>query len=206
MSVRNLLLMCFMGPCLLISAGCGGGGGDDPTDFTVVLKPEVLLSGGVDSGGGVAVTAGLPVGDDLSTTSYRIVQSFSVASIPDGATILSAVYQNQQIEVVGDPYATLTPVNMVSTVLGATLGPEDYTPPAVSLMHGTLSDSPTLGLKTVDMSDYIQNLVTNGTSERLDIMLLFEIPDDGDAAFDQATFYGPPRSGDIPGIVVRYVP
>lgn len=199
MGVRSLLAVC-----LLVLVGCGGGGDDGPQEFTVVLKPVASLSGGVDSAGGLSVTPGIVLGDDPTPTTYRIVQSFSVAGIPDGSVVISAIYRNEQVEVVGEPYATLGLVRMISTDLGAALGPEDYTPPGISLLHGTLSDSAALGVRTVDISDFVQNLVTADVTERFDIMLEFSTPDDGDGAFDQAVFYGPPRSGDLPGIVVRY--
>jgi len=195
---------CLFALLFVALVGCGGGGSDGPQVTTLVLNPLSGRSGGVDSGGGVTTTAGAPVGDDPTLKGYRIVQAFSLDEIPAGVEILSAVYQNEQGEVVGEPYATLGVVRVISADIGASLGPEDYAGPGLAVLHGTLSDGASLGVKTLDLTDFVRNQVAAGVESRLDIQLQFDDEHDSDGAFDQAVFYGPARTPEMPGIVVRY--
>lgn len=198
--MRRALLACG----LVVSLASCGGGSSGGGEVTVVLKPLTGLAGAVDSVGTVDTASAVVVGDDLADHGWRIVQAFSLAAIPEGAEILSAVYQNEQLEVVGAPYDTLGIVQMTSTDIGASLGGEDYAPLIFSLIYGTLSGDASLGVKTLDVTDGMRGQIDAGLTDRFDIRLSFTTEEDSDGSFDQAVLYGPARAGDVPGIVVRY--
>lgn len=195
--MRTLLL-----GVVALCVACGGGGGGGSGERTIVLKPMAGLSGGVNSFGGAVTLDVAPVGDDGSLNGYRIIQCFNLDLIPRGVEILSAVYRNEQIQVVGGPYGALQYVVARPCHAGEALDGDDYDS-AYPMFFGAFSQDARQEVKSLDLTTIVELRLGDGDT-RLDLMLAFKDETDGDVSDDFAAFYGRAQDGDVPGIVVRY--
>jgi len=184
--MRRLLatISAVLAPCLL-AAGCGGGGGGPTGPQTLVVHPSAGRSGYVFEGGTVVdlSNASTPVGDNGGDEGMHAVRSFDFPGVPVGAQILSAVYEDEVTFVDGNPFATMGVLRATLTDVGAALDASDYDGPALAVVLGTLVSGPALGVRTLDLTSFLQTYVDGG-SRRLDVMLAFDADTDGDSVAD----------------------
>ena len=144
---------------LLLITACGGGGGGGGAGAVIpaTLDARIYesLSGTIhnDNPGGSIVRYDLWCAGDLSAnTTRRAFYSFIVADLPPGADVQSAVLSTRQYLVVGTPFDTLGEVIVDHVDLGPTLNAPDYAHVQWSLDIGTLSASPDLGRRSLDVT------------------------------------------------------
>lgn len=181
---------------LTLLSGCGCGSEVTPT---AALASERLTLGS-ESGrdgwvaqGGLAVTqstlATLPGTGDFGqgAQSRRQFLSFDLAPLPAGTTVQSAVLSVYQARVDGTPYASHGVVVVDHLVYG-TLDSADYDRPAMTSALGTLSSSPSLALRVLDLTSAVQADLAAGRT-RTQVRLRWNALDrNGDATDDQACF------------------
>ncbi len=93
----------------------------------------------------------------LSNVGWRQLYSFDVASMPATATIMSATLRLYQCNIAGLPYAHLGNVLVDQVDYGNTLSAGAYNGMTVVSNIGTLSTTPTLGYRSLNVSARLQD-------------------------------------------------
>jgi hypothetical protein len=183
------------------------------------IEPQTLeiisvstLDGWAESDGSANSDMGGPLtGDfehDQPGVGYRQFFSFSLADIPDGATIISASLELFQANDYGNPFTDLGNVVVDHLDYGTTLDGADYNMPALTSNIGTLSDNTTEEYKILDVTTYVQ---TDHAAARdySQYRVRFSLQDnDDDGARDSVSFTDAEDSccstGNLPRLVVEY--
>jgi hypothetical protein len=150
---------------VLLLAGCGGSGpgGGGPT--TVVLLTLPADDGYITSDGLVVDDSMIRAGDNAANESRRGFARFSLASVPSGATIVSAVLQLRQAGVTGDPYGSFGNVLVQHVDFGPAVDATDFNSALIGLTPGALSTDATLGTKTIDVTARVSADVVAGRAQ-----------------------------------------
>ena len=209
MRTRLSRVLVLAGATILCAGGCGGsGGGSEPSDTTITINSTPTVDGTVvDTVLVDTSTFALQVGDTSGNSRKRGFLRFSLASIPAGATIGSAVLRVHQSFVFGTPYASLGNVVVDHMRIGSALDLGDFETPAVVV--GTLSSDATLGHKTLDVtSSVVADLAAAlaNTDFRLRASLL---DTDSDGVADDSQWNDAEDTagdGNVPRLVVTYSP
>jgi hypothetical protein len=158
-----------------------GGGGNE-----VVLTSDPLNDGFATQGGGYSAGF-LLVGDETSNDGIVGLHRFPLV-LPAGATVVQAVLETYQFEVIGSPYAGLGDLRVDSIDLddgvGAGLDEGDYSSAAFSTVPGSLSSSSTLGPRSIDVTAAVQADVAAGRANS-DFRIYFQSQTDGNGTEDQ---------------------
>lgn len=168
--------------------------GSSPTgpSTSVTLSSAAAFDGWAQSNGVANASAAGPlVGDAdqiFAGVGYREFYSFDLSAIPAGATIDSATLKLYQANVKGQPYTVLGNVIVDHVDLGTALDGSDYGAPAIASNIGTLSTSPTIEYKTLDVTSSVQADRTVGR-QRSQYRLRFSNKDsNNDGVSDLAQF------------------
>lgn len=186
---------CLLAPSLsaaLLLVACGGGGGSGPATGTGVQKTlffpsAAALDGHVDGFGGIGLGAVGPQTGDTGPTDTRQILSFDHSAIPAGAAIESAVLQIVQANVIGAPFATLGTVQVDHVDYGTTPGAATYAGQTLTAAVGTLSTTPALGGRQLDVVALVRADRLAGRT-RTQLRLQFTTANDGDAFTDAVQF------------------
>ena len=171
-------------------AACGGGASGGPvvevagaTEVTVALEADTALTGTAQKFGAdpAEALAGPMIAGEVVTVSgggggfppfppipiprfgqAKTLVSFDVASIPAGATILSAELAVVQAHVDPDPYGTAGPLLVDHVDLGGAIDSADYDSMALQSVIGALSNNALLAEKRLDVTAQIQADVDAG--------------------------------------------
>ena len=200
-----------IGGILLLGAGCGGGGGSG--GFEIDLASDAAYDGFVTQGGGTA-NGFLLVGDENDNSGIRGVYRFSLAALPAGVTVVQAILNTYQFEVTGPPfpYPSLGNVLVDSIDLDAAPNPgldaTDYSSVAFSTVPGILSNSATLGQRSIDVTAAVQADVA-GLRLFSDFRVYFANQTNSNLTGDQIKLVSAldsGGSGHFPRLTVSYVP
>ncbi len=204
--------MRLLPPTVLFAAavlhiGCGGGGGQDgPQTLTLLVTPS--LTGTVANGGFVTPET-LGVGDRAPPSSpeitFRGFFTFDLASLPPGATVISATLTLHQIRVAGTPYDTLGAMLLDQVVFGTVLEAGAYGRSFPTSQGNPLSLDETLGPRVVDATVQVQaDLAAGRTLSQWRVR--FAVESDGNTSSDQADLGAPGSSAAAtqPTLVVTY--
>jgi hypothetical protein len=132
--------------------GSGGGGGPPPPTISLTILSTPDRDGMIVDATFVFPTFDLQVGDSSSDNPKRGFLSFSHATIPPGAVLVSATLRVHQSGVHGTPYADLGNVIVDHIDIGPALDPTDFASPAILDSFATLSTDGTLVYRTLDVS------------------------------------------------------
>jgi len=125
---------------------------DNPR-LTLRLPSQANLVGFVVNGIDVFNNTDPTAGDNaVGNSPDRGFYSFEIQSIPAGATIVSATLRAYQTSVIGDPYTTLGNVIVDHLDYGAALNASAFDAAALASNIGTLSSTPTLEYKALDVT------------------------------------------------------
>jgi hypothetical protein len=141
---------------LLLVSSCGGGG-DEPISLTLV--GQAPLDGVVSNTGAVNAAGGGPGTGDLDIVPNLCVRqffTFSLASVPADATVLTAYLRLVQTAVVGAPYSNHGFVVVDHLDYGPALDATDFARVALTFGLGPLSADASLGPRTVDVTAQVQ--------------------------------------------------
>jgi len=193
----------------LVCAGCGGGGGEDgPVTVTLLTTPTLV---GTVSNGGFVTPQTLSAGDRAPPGSpqitFRGFLTFDLASLPPGATVLSATLTLHQTYVSNTPYLTLGPMLVDQVVFGTVLEGGAYDRSFPTSQGLLLSLDETLGPKIVDATAPVQaDLASGRTLSQWRVR--FAVEADGNAISDQANLGAPGTAAAPlhPTLVVTYRP
>ncbi|MFM8978875.1 MAG: hypothetical protein ACKOSS_00190 [Planctomycetia bacterium] len=177
---------------LLLAPGCGTGGGTGSRGelLDAVLSSVPAEDGVVFSDGGVQASRVLPVVGDLDGSvrglGARQFLSFDVTGLPGEVLVESALLRLDLYAVNGTPLATHGSL-VVDYLDYGTLDADDYAARALDLAVGTVATAPTLGPRTVDVTDALAQVLALGRP-RLQFRLRFATRDsDGDSTSDNAS-------------------
>ena len=143
-----------------------------------------------DTGGSVSSTAAgtraLRIGDDSKDRQYKAFVSFDTSSIPDGATIVSAILQLRRGGARGqNPYAThgAARVDIAAGAFGGdpALESSDFGAPAIAVAVATLTDAPSNGDISEGELDATGLAAINKTG-RTQFRIYFELDDNDDGS------------------------
>lgn len=193
---------------MLSATGCGGGGGGSGVKepVTITLIAVVSQTGTVFKFGGMNVPGDVDVGDGGNGPAIRGFVSFEIGAIPPGSTVLSATLTLHQYYVGGAPYTKLGDLMLDHVIYGAVLEAGAYTRPPLASDIGVLSNSPTLGARSLDVTTRVQNDL-NSSHPQTQYRARFAIENSGDAISDFCDFYSPSSTspaGGRPTLVVTY--
>ena len=174
-------LLGAVGPLLL---ACGGSG---PHVTTVTLPAVAALDGQTSSTGSASPGAALVVGDFSSNASARGHLRFDHSAIPTNAQVVAATLEVFQTVVTATPYADLGNVLVDHVDLGASLDAADHASPALLDSFGTLSTSPVLEGKTLDVTARVRADREAGRTTS-DFRLHFAVPTDNDGVQELVIF------------------
>ena len=177
---------------------------------TARLNSLAALDGSVNTLGFVAAQGGSPATGDsdffMNGLSQRQLFSFDLSSLPAGARIESATLELYQSRVAGDPYGKLGNVIVDHLAYGSSLDASDYSGGTLQGAIGTLSTSPTVEYKSVDVTTAVEG--DRGAGRTLaQFRLRFSVRDSNqDRATDLAFFSDAELSnpGQPPQLTVRY--
>lgn len=168
-------------------AACGGGSSlvwedHDRTYLSLDDRDGFVLSDGTAEtlGGGPAI------GDaDLFVNGLAgcVIYSFETGGISDDAVVESATLRVYQESVQGSPYTDLGDLVVDHVQIGSGLDGADYGGGTLASNVGTLSTTPALAWKTVDVTALVQADVTAGRLYT-EFRLRFTTPSDTDNALD----------------------
>lgn len=185
MRCTSLLSGSFALAAAALLGGCGAGASLFGSPEIVVHQPAIL-DGYVTAGGFPFPTSvnAIAVGDNGAEGRRGFVR-FSLAGIPAGAEIVSAVLHLAQADVTGAPYASLGTMRVDHMDLGVGLDGGDYLAAAFVSDIGTLSTNAVLDVKSLDVTSRVAaDLLAGRTTS--DYRLRFPIQNDGDVAVDSA--------------------
>lgn len=169
----------------------GGGGGGGSTPISVNLPSSAALDGMVFSNGSVVSAGGGPLTGDLDTSingiSVRQYFSFSLATLPPGAAISAAQIELRQAAVRGTPYTSHGVVLLEHVDYGASLDPGDYPLAPLAGFSATLSSTPTIEWKTLDVTARVLADIAAART-RFQVRLRFTLASDSDSSSDAAEF------------------
>lgn len=199
MFARRLIVLTL--PSLMALAACGGGGGGPKT---LVVTPAGAFDGFVGKVGNSDTDASeLFVGDYLANPARSVV-GFSLAGIPDGATILEATLRMEQFDVRGVPYADLGQILLDLVNLGAAIDGTDYNSVAISSGFAVLSTTSTLEDKQADVTSQVANALMLGLP-RADFRLRFTLESEGVTTDEDLVGFRPVENGNNPPtLTIRY--
>ncbi len=133
--------------------GCGGSGGGN--EETVTLPGTKAREGTVNPTG-ATVSNTLNFGDNSSNVPIRAVLSFSLATLPANATILSATLEIEQEDTgFGSPFTDLGNLLVDHVDLGSGVDTIDFTGGTLSSGIAVLSTSAGDGLRTADVTSAV---------------------------------------------------
>jgi hypothetical protein len=166
-----------------IHTACGGGGADPET---AVLATVTARTGLVNLAGGVAIENIQVI--DRDNTPARAFIGFSLASIPAGAIVQSALLRLDVVATVGDPIATLGPVVLDHVDLGVGLSADDFATAASASAFANAVTDLSDGPREVDVAQRLQVALDAGTGF-FDLRLRFALGDaDGDGSTEAIAF------------------
>jgi hypothetical protein len=186
---------------------CGGGdGGGTPAPVTVSIVRTAGLGGSISADGVIRSTS-LFVGDFVLTglpeMGLRAFVSFDLSAIPLSATIQSATLRVTQTSTVVEPYAGLGSLVVDQVVYGAALDGGAYARSFPSSQGIVISADPVLGLKTASVTEAAQN----GLSDtRVQFRIRFQTETDLDGGSEQIVLNDILPTGELPTLVVTYLP
>jgi hypothetical protein len=132
------------------------------------------------------------LGDDQAKKQYRSILSFNTATLPDGASIISAVLKIKKQKLVGsDPFTTHQPllVDIRQPFFGAAanLASQDFQAAAGKVSAGKFGNTPAGGwyASTLNSSAY-SHISRTGTTQ---FRLRFQKDDDNDTVADYVKFF-----------------
>ncbi len=170
---------------------------------TITLNSTSGVDGIVTSGGSVMTIAEIFAGDTYVNTGVRGFVSFDIASIPPGATIISATLKMYQEAVNGTPYADLGNIMVDHIDYGPTLDSDDYSLLALEDDIGTISNNGAFEFKTLDVTESLQDDMDHGRT-RSQYRLRFPTQTDNDSIEDAAFFVQANYGDNSPKLVVIY--
>ena len=208
----------------------GGLLGFDAVDVTVILESPLVevnfvsiaeedgrvleSSEDSDTGGSVSSTAAgtraLRIGDDSKDRQYKAFVSFDTSSIPDGATIVSAILQLRRGGARGqNPYAThgAARVDIAAGAFGGdpALESSDFGAPAIAVAVATLTDAPSNGDISEGELDATGLAAINKTG-RTQFRIYFELDDNDDGSNDYMGYRSSETSNEDnrPRLIINY--
>jgi len=179
------------------------------TLYTATLYSEAALDGFVWDTGGVGTTTTITPGDDDSNSTCRGFVSFDLGGEPPPNVVIhvhSVILRVHQSSVAGTPYNDLGNVIVDHLDYGDTLDAGDFNLAALQSNIGTLSSTPTLEWKELDVTTFFLDDAYNGRS-RSQYRLYFPINTDNDDISDQAIFESGDNffgNGNIPELVITF--
>jgi hypothetical protein len=133
----------------------------------VVVGSSAALDGEVGSDLTATSAGGAPRTGDVesfpTSTAYRQFYSFDFAKIPAGTSVTAATLRLYQASVSGSPYdGTLGNLVVDHVNYGASLDGTDYAVGALLSNVSTLSSDSSVGYKTLEVTNRVQNDLDNG--------------------------------------------
>lgn len=172
-------------------ASCGGGSGASIA-VTVSLFSNPGQQGSVNEASGTAQSTTLLICGDFDLSPpigpWRFLVTFDHPTI-SGGSVTSAVLSLGQVAVAGSPYTVLGTVLVDHVDYGD--GPPDSTDFLGSTLTsnvGTLSSDPTLAVKSLDVSSFVQADRTAGRTRSQFRVRFSPVEDNGGAIDDNARF------------------
>ena len=174
-STTYLLITTCLTAALFLS-GCGGAASllDDlagTRSETIEVVSEPTLDGRVATSGFLSFSPSTSVaftGDmgDTYAPTYRSRQifAFSMAALPAGARITSATLRVHQSHSFGTPYPKLGNVVVDLVDYVGDPGPQTYDEQTLVRNIGTISTSPALGLRTLDVTGSVESVLVAGSA------------------------------------------
>ena len=200
---------------LLAAFACGGGGG--PSTTTVALYADPEMDGVVDVSGFIAFSPsrGVPTTGDYGASfrpDYfaRQLYAFYLGPVPRSARIVRATLRIYQAHVVGEPYAKNGDVVVDLVDYFAEPGAESYDGQTLERDIGTLSTSPSLGWRSLDVTSQVAGNLAAGalwSQYRLRFWAFRSVPPDDEndfVYFTDAEDSGVGWNGEPPELVVEY--
>jgi hypothetical protein len=188
-------------------AGCGA---LDPFSTSIAIPATAAADGYVtdfpdaENSGADAIA----VGDTFFFAStIRGFVRFPLASIPAGATILSAKLRLYQSAVFGNPYGVLGDMLVDHVNIGAALDVTDLNAVALQSDIGTISTSPAIGFIDLDVKDQIEaDLAAARTNS--DFRLRHVLTTNGDFVADYVRINDAENhlgDGNVPYLIIEFL-
>ena len=142
---------------------CGGGGGDGPSTTTVTLVADPAYDGRVSSGFiAFSPTSAIPWTGDMGASFHptyfsRQLYAFDLSPLPVGARIVRATLRIYQADTMGTPYVKNGDVVVDHVNYFPDPGPDSYDGQNLQRDIGTLSTSPSLGWRSLDVTGRVAN-------------------------------------------------
>lgn len=198
----------------------GGPGGSlasdndlDSRNISHLVLPLIEPTGPVDdSTFGTWNNTGLGVGEfstdaDQLMNNWRSIMTFDISQVPSDVTLVYAELVAFQTQVNGEPYFNLGAVLVDHIDMGTTMDGEAYYGHTVGgdagFNIGTLSDSATPGIKSLDLFGVMDHDMRFGEG-RTQLRLRFQVPNNDDEQIDNV-FFGGAEDKDPAYIKVGYV-
>ncbi len=186
---------------LLTACGGGSGGGSGGGGGGPVVGNLTIVSDAAQDGYLAYLDAAAPrsrnlvnsigAGDNdayVRRQSLRGFVTFDLRALPPGARITSATVRVYQSSVVGSPYAKLGYLRLDHVDYGATLDYDEFGLPILGgSTVGNISDEPTLGWKSLDVTERLQADL-DAARTRSQYRLRFGLRYNNDATNDWARF------------------
>jgi len=175
-----------------------------PNTQSVTIPSTASLDGFEANNGGGNTTADIQAGRNNALIMRGFV-SFSLSSIPSGATIDSANIHMYQKSVDGSPYSALGNLTIDHLSYGTTLDNSAYNDSAILSGFANIAASPTIGWITVDVTDRVKDDLLNHKTDSQYRLRFTSESVGGDATGDFAHFEAADTgSGLIPQLIVQY--
>ncbi len=175
----------------LMTQACGSASNIISQVFGTAIAPDLSDSGTVASDGFVGNGTDLAVGDNAANENASGFYRFPNNGVPNTATVVQATLTTHQFNVAGTPFTDLGPdVDTYMVDLGAALDAADIDAYASGTYIGVMSDTATLGPRTLDVTAAVQAAL-GMSAGRFDFQFRFSTATDSNNDNDFTNFADP---------------